>query len=307
MYEFTLLENPPQRESYETLTFPYYRSLLQKLGEVDTGILALGVCKGDEPVGLVLAVYNEDKEKSQKYADIKSLYIKPEHRCQGLGTNLLQKLECELQQRGCNNIRLIHKENPSTKIINSLLVKSGWKALENTTVLIYCSAEKVRKAPSPHLVQRAEEFRKKLSAKYEIFPWTELKESEKEAIQERMKTDNLWLKFNPFIGGNLMNRVSSYGVRYEERVVGWTISHNMIPNQTTFTEMFVTPECPLRPRIALPLMAKAINSLVESGCPKATFCTETSNAPMLKFIDRWLTPYIDNIHRVWSSEKVLDF
>jgi hypothetical protein len=87
-------------------------------------------------------------------------------------------------------------------------------------------------------------FGKKLSPKYEIFPWTELKESEQEAIQERMKTDNLWLKFNPFVGGNLIDTISSYGVRYEGQVIGWSISHNMIPNQTTFAEMFVTPECP---------------------------------------------------------------
>jgi GNAT superfamily N-acetyltransferase len=302
MYEFTLLENPAQAQGYKTLTFAYYHFLLQKLAP-DADIVALGICQENEPVGLAVSVYSEDKEKSQKYADVKSLYIKPEHRCQGLGTKLLQKLEFELQQRGCNNIRLNHTENPSTEIINSLLVKQGWKAPENTAILVYCSAEKVKTAPSPHLIERAAEFRKKLSPKYKIFPWTELQESQREAIQERMKTDNLWLKFNPFVGGNLIDTISSYGVRYEGQVIGWSISHNMIPNQTTFAEMFVTPECPLRPRIALPLMAQAIGSCFESGCPRATFRTETSNAPMLKFIDRWLTPYIETTRRVWSSEK----
>jgi GNAT superfamily N-acetyltransferase len=306
MYEFSLLENPAQAEGYEALTYPYYRPLLQKLAP-DAGILTVGVSQGIEPVGLVLAAYSKNKETAQKKADVKSIFIKPEYRCQGLGTNLLQKLEVELQQQGCSHIQVNYTETPSTEKLNPLLIKCGWKTPENTAVLIYCSAEKVQTAPSPHLIERAAEFKSKLSAKYEIFPWTELKESEREAIEERMKTDSLWLKFNPFVGGNLTDTVSSYGVRYEGQVIGWTISHNMIPNQTTFAEMFITPECTLRPRIALPLMAQAINSCFESGCPKATFRTETSNAPMLKFIERWLTPYIETKRYVWSSQKSLDF
>jgi GNAT superfamily N-acetyltransferase len=305
MYELILLENSAQAQGYEALTFPYYHPLLQKLVP-DACILAVGVCQGTEPIGLALAVYSEDRETVWKKADVKSLFIKPEYRHQGLGTNLLQRLETELVKKGCSYIQLNYTENPCTEQLNHFLIKCGWKTPENTAILVYCSAEKVQTAASPHLIQRAAEFKSKLSAKYEIFSWKELKQSEREAIIERMKIDSLWLKFNPFAGGNLTDTISSYGVRYESQVIGWSISHNMIPNVTTFAEMFVTPECKLRPRIALPLMAQAINSCFESGCPKATFRTETSNTAMLKFIDRWLAPYIETKRRVWSSQRIFD-
>jgi GNAT superfamily N-acetyltransferase len=306
MYDFIVIDNPAQAKDYEDLTFPYYHRMLQELAP-DTGILALGVRTGIEPVGLVLATYTKEKQAEKKEAEIYSLFIKPEHRHQGLGTNALKKLEAELRQRGCSRIGLTYTENQHTEKLKSLLVKCGWTEPLNTAILVYACAEKVRTAPKGHLIERAAEFKSKLGAKYEIFPWTELKESEREAIKQRMKTDSLWSRFNPFIGENVTDKVSSYGVRYSGQVIGWTISHNMAPNQTTFATMFITPECPLRPRIALPLMAQAINSCFESGCPKATFRTETSNTPMLKFIERWLTPYIETKRHTWSSQKILDF
>jgi GNAT superfamily N-acetyltransferase len=306
MYELILLENSSQAQDYETLTFPYYRLLLQKLAP-DVGILAIGVHQENEPVGLLFAVEYKDKETAQKKADVKSLFIKPEYRCQGVGTRLLQRLEFELQQRGCRHIQLTYTETPNTEKLNPFLIKSGWTVPENTAILFYCSSEKVRIATSPHFLEREAEFKSKLSSKYEIFPWAELKKSEREAIIERMKIDNVWLNFNPFMGENRIDTVSSYGVRYEGQVIGWTISHNMVLHQTTFATMFITPECKLRSRVLLSLMSQAINSCFRSGCPIATFRTETSNTLMLKFIDRWITPYIETKRYVWSSQKILDF
>jgi GNAT superfamily N-acetyltransferase len=305
MYELILLEDSAQAKDYEALTFPYYRPLLQKLAS-NIGLLAVGVCQETEPVGLLLAFCSEDKETACKKADVKSLFIQPKYRRQGLGTDLLQRLEKELLQRGCNHIRLNYTENSSTEALNSLLLKCGWAEPENTSILVYFSAEKVQTAPLPHLIDRLAELKSKLSSKYEIFPWTELKESEREAITERMKTDNLWRKFNPFDAENLTDPISSYGVRYEGRVVGWCISHNMVPNHITCANMFVATECILRPRIALAMVAQAINSGFEFGCPKASFRTETSNAPMLKFIERWLTPYIETKLRIWSSQRIVE-
>ncbi|MEA5468230.1 GNAT family N-acetyltransferase [Spirulina sp. 06S082] len=160
---FLFLTNPTDTLPYYTLTFPQFQTKLQKL---PPEMVVLGVSIDNQPVGLIIGeIYNKDDPAQPPIAWIHSLFVQPSHRRQGLGRTLLRRIEQELQQRKCQEIRLNYLSSLKTLSLQKLLSREGWTS-ENTGIICYCSKTKVLNAPSPHLIDYIDRLTQKLPPDY---------------------------------------------------------------------------------------------------------------------------------------------
>ena len=140
---------------------------------------------------------------------------------------------------------------------------------------------------------------------YTIFPWHNLTATEREVIKQQIKTDPLVARFNPFLEEDKLEPLNSLGLRYQDRVVGWVITHRIAPDTIRYTQMFVAPDTQPLSRSAL-LLAKAIQLQVEAKqATKGTFRVDLDNKPMVKFLHRRLAPYLEDIRKAWTVSKCL--
>jgi hypothetical protein len=79
----------------------------------------------------------------------------------------------------------------------------------------------------------------------------------------------------------------------------------MQPGLLTWAKMFVSQDCPLRPRIMLPMTAQAIKDVFDAGWERASYRVEAMNFPMLKYVRSWVASYIDYERYVWTARKVI--
>ncbi len=112
-------------------------------------------------------------------------------------------------------------------------------------------------------------------------------------------------RFNPFLEEDKLEPLNSLGLRYQNRVVGWVITHRIAPDTIRYTQMFVYPDTQPLSRSIL-LLAKAIQLQVEAKqATKGTFRVDMDNKPMVKFVYRRLAPYLDEIRKAWQVSKCL--
>ncbi|MEA5514136.1 GNAT family N-acetyltransferase [Nodularia sp. UHCC 0506] len=111
MYNYLQL-NPSSVALYEELTYPAFRPYLRKITP-DSSQVAIGVELDSDPIGLIFAEYATTSATPPKtFGQILSFFVAPEYRSQGIGTTLLQKMEAELINRGCDEIFLQYLDNP---------------------------------------------------------------------------------------------------------------------------------------------------------------------------------------------------
>ncbi len=96
-YQFVTLNQTTVR-NYQKLTYPHFRTLLNNL-TAEAPVIAIGVELEAEPIALILAEYNLFSEENNKiYGQILSLFVVPDYRCQGIGTELIARMERELKK-----------------------------------------------------------------------------------------------------------------------------------------------------------------------------------------------------------------
>lgn len=304
MYNLTILEQDTA-VNYEELTYSYYRRLLQELTP-EKSVVAIGVELESEPIGLILATYWNSSDDSTIYAKILSLFVVPSYRYQGLGKALLGRMETELQSRGCSEVSLSYLESPNSPTLEKILNQSNWTAPNTTALICYASRVKLEQASQPHLIEYLEKLKKKLPPSYTIFFWRDLTAQERDAIESQMQTDPLVRRFNPFIEESKIEPLNSLGLRYQDRIIAWMITHRTAPDTIRYTQLFVAPDFQPLSRSIL-MLIKSILIHVEKApeATKATWRTEINNPPMVNFIYRRLAPYLDEIRKSFVSTKSL--
>ncbi|MEH2157172.1 GNAT family N-acetyltransferase [Nostoc sp.] len=302
MYSFTILEQDTA-VNYEKLTYPYYQRLLQELTP-EKLVIAIGVEFESEPIGLILATYWNSSNHSKIYAKILSLFVVPSYRCQGLGKALLGRMEIELQSRGCCEVSLSYVESPNSPTLEKILNQSNWTVPNATALICYASRVKLEQASQPHLIEYLEKLEKKLPPSYTIFFWRDLTAQEREAIESQIQTDTLVRQSNPFTEESKIEPLNSLGLRYQNKVIGWMITHRTAPDTIRYTQLFVEPDFQPLSRSIL-MLVKSILIHVEKAteATKATWQTDINNAQMVNFIYRRLAPYLDEIRKSFVSTK----
>ena len=303
-YQFITLNQTIAR-NYQKLTYPHFQPLLNNL-TAEASVIAIGVELEAEPIGLILARYSQFPEEDNKiYGQILSLFVVPSYRCQGIGKELLAHMEKEFKNRGCAEVEIRYLSSPNTPALEQILTRQNWSTPKATALICYATTANVENTKQPHLTKYLDRLLAHIPNDYTIFPWHNLTATEREIIEQQIQSDHLVARFNPFLEEDKLEPINSLGLRYQDRVVGWVITHRIAPDTIRYTQMFVDPATQPLSRSIL-LLAKAIQLQVEAKqATKGTFRVDVDNKPMVKFVYRRLAPYLDEIRKAWQVSKCL--
>lgn len=275
---------------YEKLTFPSIGKQAQ-VRPIQEPLITVAASDQGQLVGLALAEVRPDGTEAR----VLSLFVTPEHRGQGVGTGLLTHLERALRVRGCNALELVYRADwPSRPAIERLLQQQGWSTPESR--LIQCKGTLERAVHLPWL----DKYR--LPDAFTIFSWSELTAAERQAIAERADYPPL---LSPFQREDRQESLNSLGLRYQGRVVGWSITHRIDPDTIEYSALYVQPEFQNLGR-AIPVLAASIKRQIAAGIRHFIFQIQVENKGMVRFMERYLRPYqLTSLTESRYSRKIL--
>jgi GNAT superfamily N-acetyltransferase len=271
-------------EPCAAMTFPAYRHMLAleptprhpQDGDPrvvqPTGVVAV---RGGELVGMALA---ELPVEQQGKPELLSLFVQAHARGHGTGTALLEALEDHLAAQGVTRIETVYMTGGAgIPAFERVLWKRRWEAPTARTVTVRFT---------PESAARARWYgRVRLPAEYEIFPWSELRDEERAEMLRSNAAE-------PWVAPGLeawahdqrgFDSVSSVGLRYHGKVVGWVINHPVSRDVVRFTCSFMRKDLGRRARI-LPMYTASIDRLRGTGCRFCTFITPVMYRGMVDFV-----------------------
>jgi len=293
MYNFINL-NKTTAAFYEKLTYPTFRSRLRAL-DSNQSIIAIGVHLASQPVGLILVETSIDR----KNAEILSLFVVPEHRKRQLAKTLLIYIEEKLYQIGCSRVNLVYVYNATSPALEKILKQCNWFTPQIR--MLVCSAPIINIKDASWL-----QLYNSLPSAYTIFPWVELTKQERELIQKQQAIFNWYPEeLSPWKEEEMIEPINSLGLRYEDQVIGWMITHRIALDTVRYTKLFIRQDLQRLGR-AIPLLATAIRLQLEvMEETQAVFTVFADNTAMVKFIHKRLAPYLTNIRQSLKASKVL--
>jgi GNAT superfamily N-acetyltransferase len=277
--EFRLL-TPADTPAYRSLTFPRYRDWLSD-EVLEAGVTGIKVENEGQACGLALAKLAPDHQEAR----LASLVVVPECRGAGLGTTLLERLEAVLRQQGCQQMSVNYSSGQSTvPAFERILQKCAWGPPELVQI--------VSKGDRPS-TERLRWLRLRLPAGFESFFWVNLPEDERQALQAEQVTKPWYPEYlSPFAGEELIDAVTSLGLRYQGQVVGWSICHRLTPDTTRHTSVFVRAELD-GAGAGIPLLAESLRRvLADTPAQYLVFVVHAQNEPMLRFARRHIIPHM---------------
>jgi GNAT superfamily N-acetyltransferase/predicted GNAT family acetyltransferase len=292
MYSIIKLDSATVKE-YEMMTYPLWYSRLQNL-ENTGSIIALGVSKASQPIGLALA----EIIPNTGIAQILSLFVKPKYRQSGIGSALLNSLEQELRRFGCTKMQLTYISGAATMpALEHLLSKQNWSSDRSQMIVCNTTTNILKNAPWLDSYF--------LPSSFSIFPLVELTLAEYQTIQEQQAIAPWYPEIlSPFRGELPVEPLNSLGLRYRGEVVGWIATHRISPDTIRYTSLFVRKDLQKMGR-AISLVAEAIKIQVNSDIPQCICAVFTDNEPMVRFVERRLVPFLTKVRETKRSHKLL--
>ena len=294
------------------MTFPVYRHLLSlepaprhpEQGD-DRLIQPVGFVAKSEgvPIGLALAELplgpESTADESAKTPEALSLFVRPEHRNRGIATALLERLEAQIRGRGFPEVKAVYMgDRPGNAALQRVLAKRGWSSPTVRTVTLRFTPQGARNTPWYGRIQ--------LSDEYQIFPWSELAPEEREEIR-RSQAASPWIPrgLEPWMHDrHSFDPISSVGLRYRDRVVGWVINHRVSSTTVRFTCSFMRKDLGRRGRI-LPLYTASLQRLDEAGCGDCLFITPVEFPSMVSFVRDRCAPWEGFLTETYGVSKRL--
>jgi GNAT superfamily N-acetyltransferase len=293
MYTINTL-NSLTAAKYEKLTFSVFRYLLRNI-DSEKSIIALAASSLEQPVGLALAEIRQDDSS----AEVHSIFVEPPHRCSGIGTALLTRLEEELSQKGCTKAKLVYMTGkPTTPALESLLQKCNWTPPQPRMLVCKGQVETVREAPWMKKYSR-------LPASYSIFPWLEITQQERQTIQQQQEAQP-WIPKDliPFQYEKNLEPLNSLGLRYQGQVVGWVINHRLSPDTIRYTCSFVRQDLQKMGRI-ISLYAEAAKRQFQAKISQGIWTVPLEHESMVNFVKHRWTPYLTSLAETRGTFKFL--
>lgn len=293
IYTFNVL-NDSTAANYERLTFPSYGHLLRDRSS-NKCIIAIAASYLEQPVGLALAKIVPNDSSA---AEVLSIFVEPLHRCAGMGTALLTRLEAELSQRDCTKAKLVYMTGkPTTPALERLLQKCNWAPPQ--TLRLVCRGK-------PETVMEASWMKKysHLPSSYSIFPWVEITQEERQAIQQQQEAQP-WIPEDliPFqYEEQNLEPINSLGLRYQGQVVGWVINHRLSPDTIRYTCSFIRKDLQKMGRI-ISLYAEAGKRQFEAKIPYGIWIVPLVHDSMVKFVKHRWAPYLTSLAETRGTFK----
>ncbi len=263
MYSVTKLDlatlDPHLHEAYAALTDPKYQCCLNSQNPYElsnTTQLAIGATWEEKPIGLVLA----SEMNFLHFAELYSIYVIEPHRHCKIATQMLSLLESELVKLGSNYITFVYPtEDPTTPYLENLLQNLGWSSPRLFS--IHCRFDE-KMLTSPWLNKDLQ-----LSSAFSIFPWKELTAEERRFLIHQQEQGAFSPSVSPFGKEEaILENINSLGLRYNNKVVGWMITHRVAPDTIRYSALYIQREFQYR-KEAIILLSKAIKLQKEAGVP----------------------------------------
>jgi GNAT superfamily N-acetyltransferase len=293
MYTFNRLDNAFTALPYQPFTFSLFRPMLEALKPGDS-IIAIAASDSNKPIGLALAQILPQSNSALVF----SIFVEPNYRCQGIGTELLTYLEKELISQGCTSAKLIYTSGqPTTVALERLLQKRNWTPPVPRMLVCQSTIDKIINAP---WMKKTE-----IPDCYSIFPWEEITQAERLALEKQQEISP-WIPTTliPFKHEEKLEPINSLGLRYQGQVVGWMITHRIAPNTIRYTCGFMRPDLQKMARF-IPLLVKAIQLQAKANIINCTFVVSVKRNSMANFVTKRMAPYLTFIKQSRESVKLL--
>ena len=295
MYSLNLLDNSFVGYAYQSFTFPLYRSYLNLL-QPKGSIVAIGaLTENKEPIGLALA----EIKTNEKSANVLSVFVTSNYRDRGIGTALLSRLEQELAKRGCMNVELTYTtSNPLASALERVIQKCNWLSPIPRHLVCKCDH---RNLDAPWLDR---DYR--LPSSFTLFPWQEITTKERNLLRKQQQ-EKSWIPslLVPFQYEENLETFNSFGLRYQNEVVGWILTHRLAPDTIRYTCAYIRPDLQKLARIIY-LYQKSIKlHTTRSDIPHGIWTVPFKFKSHVRFILKRFGPYMDSIEESRESSKSL--
>ncbi len=279
-YSVHLLERD-SAERFIPFTYAHLSSTLRN-PEDNPGFLALGAMKDGKPVGLLVGCFDSKNETG----GVKSLFVSPLHRRQGVGKLLQAEFASWSERKGARWIMAEYylRRDKSDNSATPFFAAAGWQEpiLERAFYRIQrVNLDAVLDLP----------WAKRTLPDYmQIIPWVELKEPQLAKIRslERRikKSDPMYL--SPFFRIPPEPR-TSLSLWEGDQALGWGINASPVQDTVVFTRWYLRPDQRRAAHGAfMVLLAESVRRVQEPGPRVLTglFNVSSENASMQHLVGR---------------------
>jgi len=283
----------PCAKEWTELTYPAYRRVLEQAG-LEGRWCAIGASLEGHPAGLCLA----ETAPGTLPACIRSLFVAPEYRRRRIAAGLILAAGEWFRQLKWPLMKLYYSSGrPGPDGFEAYLLRQGWTGPDRRQLLIQSDAA--------HLDTMPWFGRYRLPAGFEMVPWVELTEGEREALREEVATGD-WIPPDlvPFDFERDCHQVSSYALRHRGAVVAWVINHLLPSGMLRLTCSWARPDMQRRGRI-VPVYEQSLRAAIQAGVRKGTWAVPFRHAAMIAFANRWLVPYSTSVRESRMLYRIL--
>lgn len=300
MYTVSLLDaaalNPHMRHALAELTEPKLQRCLEgePLSPQSYSLtVAIGAFQDDIPVGLLLA----NLKTPLHLAEIHSLFVHPKHRNRKVASQMLSLLEQEALQKECPVISMIYPSaSLTTPFLEQLLRSHGWAAPRLFS--IHCRFD----GPVFHPPWLSQEY--PLSDDFQLFPWKDLQPKEREKLLYRAEQLEILGDISPFREEKLIEPLNSLGLRYQNEVIGWMITHREAPDTIHYFALYIVRAFQYR-KEAIKLLQESIRLQQQSSVRWGVLDVNIARTEhsWLKFVKQRLIPYAESVSYTKQSYR----
>ncbi len=270
-------------------TFPLYRDRLL-LGSWKAKVLALGAWIGSRPVGLALC-----EKTSRTEAILRSIWVEPDCRHQGLGLELLQSARTALAEQGCRRLEAVHRSTlEDREAFEGLLASAGWCRPRLRMLVLESTFVGMLRSPLMANPPR-------LDPSFNVVPWHEVDSREIERLAAKRQFHvEVW----PLNYGPDFHRETSLGMMRGEELVGWVVNHPKSPGVLRFTTSWLREDLQGRGTFAA-VIAESFHRISGTGYDHGIWTVPAIFPRMVAFARRRLAPYCYRVSETLGSELAI--
>lgn len=268
----------------------------------DLVYIAITATEDEELVGLLLA----SATKSVYTAEIHSLFVDEKKRHQHIATNLMLYLEQELKNASCIMVTMFYPSDIQNEgIFKSLLQKLEWM---NPVPLIdrYLFEGKIFQ---PLWLFNEYHYPENTT----LFPWEKLTESERQELLRQEAQSRFPKEVSPFFNESKIELLNSLGLKKNDEIIGWMITHRFNPSTIHYSALYIQPEYQFSNLSIRPLIEaiKIQKNAIENGHPAIYALFDLNRIQTdnnwQHFIKRRLAPYAQKttiLYHTWKNLSV---
>ncbi|MCE2981926.1 MAG: GNAT family N-acetyltransferase [Parachlamydia sp.] len=190
--------------------------------------LAVEAALNSEIVGLALAECYFTPQTAQLFA----LHVREPLRNQGIGQSLLSTLEKTLHEKKIKALGFEYeKSDPAAPALERILKNLGWSPPSYYFIRLTFDTA----AFNPPWIQRSVSFPKGFT----LFPWQKRTLSDKQRIHYLMEQGHFPPYLSPLREEAAIHMPSSFGLRHEGKIIGWSITHLLNEETLRYTTLYI--------------------------------------------------------------------